>query len=132
MEEPFLLSDQSGSSHLISVTRADTTDFILIHTAEGLTIVNFKSKKTEMVLAARSWSKQLPIFYSKHLKALVMVSDSGSTIFLYKATDSVAVKKDKKSKLNTVNNLPFKEKPKKFTLEEKIMGIDVETEYGNF
>jgi len=127
MDEPFLLADCSNSASIVAVSRAAKSDLLLIQTDEGLTLVNFKTRKTEMVLSSRSWSKKLPVFYSNYLDALVAIANDSSSILLYKR--SKTQKPSKNTPSQPGSKVPFKEKPKKYTLDEKILSVDPITEF---
>ena len=114
MEEAFLLSDQTASKGIVSVSRARNTDYVLLQTFEGLTVINFKTKKSEMVIASKSWSSELPVFYSSGLKSVIVVSDDGRTVFQYKTSKK--------------GDMPFKDKPSRYKLDEKVVGVNVFTE----
>jgi len=115
MEEAFLLSDQAASKGIVSISKATDTDYVLLQTIEGLTVINFKTKKSEMVIKSTNWSKKLPLFYSVGLKSILVITDDARTVLQYKPAKSSG-------------SSPFKDKPTRYTLDEKVSEVNIFTE----
>lgn len=115
MEEAFLLSDQAASKGIVSISKANGTDYVLLQTIEGLTVINFKTKKAEMVIKSTNWSKKLPLFYSVGLKSIIVITDDARTVLQYKP-----------AKIS--GSSPFKDKPTRYTLDETVFEVNIFTE----
>lgn len=115
MEEAFLLSDQAASKGIVSISKANGTDYVLLQTIEGLTVINFKTKKAEMVIKSTNWSKKLPLFYSVGLKSIIVITDDARTVLQYKP-----------AKIS--GSSPFKDKPTRYTLDETVSEVNIFTE----
>lgn len=115
MEEAFLLSDQAASKGIVSISKANGTDYVLLQTIEGLTVINFKTKKAEMVIKSTNWSKKLPLFYSVGLKSIMVITDDARTVLQYKP-----------AKIS--GSSPFKDKPTRYTLDETVSEVNIFTE----
>jgi hypothetical protein len=78
-------------------------------------VINFKTKKSEMVIKSTNWSQKLPLFYSVGLKSILVITDDARTVLQYKPAKSSG-------------SSPFKDKPTRYTLDEKVSDVNIFTE----
>lgn len=88
---------------------------LFIKTLSVLNILDIRGAKVEIILPTEDWSCDFNCYYSTLLKALVAVSKNKNSLLVYKKND-------------TESKLLFKEKPKKYSFDEKIEQIYPETE----
>ena len=102
MEEPKEI--YSSKTEILSVSHVPETKLLLLRTPKSVMVLDALTGCNEMVLLGSNWPTEkceLNHFYSNELKALIVISNDGKTIFSYKSGDK---------------DLPFKEKPKRYNL----------------